>query len=50
MDATGGLGLDVSIELIGKAKATKLCFQVLNREGRVSLAGVPPGSMEFDFS
>lgn len=49
MDATGGLGVDVSIELSGNAEATKLCFQVLKREGRVSLVGVPPGPMEFEF-
>jgi threonine 3-dehydrogenase len=49
MDATGGLGVDVSIELSGNAEATKLCFQVLKREGRVSLVGVPPGPIEFDF-
>ncbi len=49
MDATGGLGVDVSIELSGNAEATKLCFQVLKREGRVSLVGVPSGPMEFEF-
>ncbi|MBU2534766.1 MAG: alcohol dehydrogenase catalytic domain-containing protein [Chloroflexota bacterium] len=49
MDATGSLGVDVSIELSGNAEATKLCFQVLKREGRVSLVGVPPGPIEFDF-
>jgi threonine 3-dehydrogenase len=49
MDATGGLGVDVSIELSGNAEATRLCFQVLKREGRVSLVGVPPGPMEFEF-
>lgn len=49
MDATDGLGVDVSIELSGNADATKLCFKVLKREGRVSLVGVPPGPIEFDF-
>jgi len=49
MDATGGLGVDVSIELSGNAEATRLCFQVLKREGRVSLVGVPSGPMEFEF-
>ena len=49
MEATGGLGVDVSIELSGNAEATRLCFQVLKREGRVSLVGVPPKAMEFDF-
>jgi len=49
MDATDGLGVDVSIELSGSAEATRLTFQVLKREGRVSLVGVPSGPMEFDF-
>jgi threonine 3-dehydrogenase len=49
MDATGGFGVDVSVELSGNAEATKLCFEVLKREGRVSLVGVPPGPMEFNF-
>jgi threonine 3-dehydrogenase len=49
MDATDGLGVDVSIELSGSADATRLCFQVLKREGRVSLVGVPSGPIEFDF-
>jgi threonine 3-dehydrogenase len=49
MDATDGLGVDVSIELSGSAEATRLAFQALRREGRVSLVGVPPRAMEFDF-
>jgi len=49
MDATDGLGVDVSIELSGSAEATRLCFEVLKREGRVSLVGVPSGPMEFNF-
>ncbi len=49
MDATDGLGVDVSIELSGHPEATRLCFEVLKREGRVSLVGVPPGPMEFNF-
>ncbi len=49
MDATDGLGVEVSIELSGSAEATRLAFQALRREGRVSLVGVPPRAMEFDF-
>ncbi len=49
MDATDGFGVDVSIELSGHPEATRLCFEVLKREGRVSLVGVPPGPMEFNF-
>jgi threonine 3-dehydrogenase len=49
MEATGGLGVDVSIELSGNAEATRFCFQALKREGRVSLVGVHSKAMEFDF-
>ncbi len=49
MEATDGLGVDVSIELSGNAEATRFCFQALKREGRVSLVGVHPKAMEFDF-
>jgi threonine 3-dehydrogenase len=48
-DATDDLGVDVSIELSGHPEATRMCFDVLKREGRVSLVGVPPGPMEFNF-
>jgi threonine 3-dehydrogenase len=48
-DATDGLGVDVSIELSGNPEATRMCFDVLKREGRVSLVGVPPGPIEFNF-
>lgn len=48
-DATDGLGVDVSIELSGHPDATRMCFDVLKREGRVSLVGVPPGPIEFNF-
>ena len=49
MEATGGFGVDVSVELSGNAGATNMCFEVLKREGRVSLVGVPSGPMEFNF-
>jgi len=49
MDATDGLGVDVSIELSGNAEATRTAFKVLKREGRVSLVGVQPVPIEFDF-
>ena len=49
MEATGGFGVDVSVELSGNARATNMCFEVLKREGRVSLVGVPSGPMEFNF-
>jgi len=48
MEATGGLGVDVSIELSGSPEAMKQTFKVLKREGRVSLVGVTPGPVELE--
>jgi threonine 3-dehydrogenase len=48
MAATNGMGVDVSIELSGSPEAMKQTFKVLKREGRVSLVGVPPGSVELE--
>ena len=41
LDATDGRGVDVSIELTGTPSATKQCFKVLRKGGRVSLVGLP---------
>jgi len=49
MEATNGLGVDVSIELSGNAQALKQTFAVLKREGRVSLVGVQSLPVELDF-
>ena len=48
MEATDGLGVDVSIELSGNADAMKQTFKVLKREGRVSLVGMTPGPVELE--
>jgi len=48
MEATDGLGVDVSIELSGSPEAMKQTFKVLKREGRVSLVGVTPGPVELE--
>jgi len=48
IEATGGLGVDVSIELSGSPEAMKQTFKVLKREGRVSLVGVTPGPVELE--
>jgi len=48
MDATDGLGVDVSIEVSGSAEALRQAFKVLKHEGRVSLVGVPEGPIELD--
>ncbi len=39
-EATGGRGVDVSLEISGSAAATKMAFQVLRLGGRVSLTGL----------
>ena len=48
MEATDGLGVDVSIELSGSPEALKQTFKVLKREGRVSLVGVLAGPVELE--
>jgi len=48
MEATDGLGVDVSIELSGSAEALRQAFKVLKHEGRVSMVGVPSGPIELD--
>jgi threonine 3-dehydrogenase len=39
-ERTGGRGVDVSVELSGSAAATRQCFQILRKGGRVSLVGL----------
>ena len=48
MEATDGLGVDVCVELTGNPQALKQTFKVLKREGRVSLVGIPPGTVDLD--
>ena len=48
-EATGGRGVDVSIELSGNPKAAKMAFQGLRRGGRVTLVGLPSSPIELDF-
>ena len=39
-DRTGGRGVDVSVELSGSPMATRQCFHILRKGGRVSLVGL----------
>jgi len=39
-ERTGGRGVDVSVELSGSPLATRQCFQILRKGGRVSLVGL----------
>ena len=48
LGATGGRGVEVSIELTGNPVATRQAFQVLAIGGRVSLVGLPSGPIELD--
>lgn len=48
MEATDGLGVDVSIELSGNATALNQALKSLKREGRISLVGMTPGPVELE--
>lgn len=41
LDATGGRGVDVSIDISGNPKAIQAAFEVVRRAGRVTLVGLP---------
>lgn len=47
-EATGGRGVDVSIELSGSEFATRQAFKVLRKGGRISLVGLPSSAVELD--
>lgn len=49
-EATGGRGVDVSIELSGSTQAAQMAFQVLRRGGRVSLVGLPSTPVELELT
>jgi threonine 3-dehydrogenase len=48
INATDGLGVDVSLEISGSAEALRQAFKVLKSEGRLSMVGVPAGPIELD--
>lgn len=48
IEATDGLGVDVSIELSGNAVALNQALKALKREGRISVVGVQSGPVELD--
>jgi len=50
LEATGGRGVDVSIELSGSAQGAKMAFQVLRKGGRVSLIGIQSGPVELSLT
>ena len=50
VDATGGVGVDVVLEMSGVPAAIAQGFQMLRKGGRVSLLGLPDGPMEMDLN
>jgi threonine 3-dehydrogenase len=50
MDATGGVGVDVILEMSGKSDAIRLGFKILRLGGRVSLLGIPSKPVEFNLA
>lgn len=49
-DHTGGIGVDVLLEMAGNPDAIKLGFQILRLGGRVSLLGIPSKPIEMNFA
>ena len=50
MEKTGGVGVDVVLEMSGHADAMRLGFRILRTGGRVSLLGIPSRPVELDFA
>jgi threonine 3-dehydrogenase len=50
MDATGGMGVDVLLEMSGNPAATHLGFALLRKGGRASLLGIPSKPYEMDIA
>jgi threonine 3-dehydrogenase len=49
-EATGGVGVDVVLEMAGHPDAIRLGFDILRRGGRVSLLGIPSKPIQLDFA
>ena len=50
LKATGGRGVDVSIDISGSARGIQDAFRVVRRGGRVSLVGLPSAPVELDIT
>ena len=50
MEATGGIGVDVVLEMSGKTPGIKTGFNILRLGGRVSLLGIPSKPVELNFA
>lgn len=50
LEATGGTGVDVLLEMSGHPQAMALGFELLRTGGRASLLGIPSRPVELDFA
>jgi threonine 3-dehydrogenase len=50
MEHTGGIGVDVVLEMAGKTDAIRTGFKILRLGGRVSLLGIPSKPVELNFA
>jgi threonine 3-dehydrogenase len=50
MEATGGVGVDVLLEMSGNPSATHLGFALLRKGGRASLLGIPSKPFEVNIA
>jgi threonine 3-dehydrogenase len=50
LEATGGTGVDVLLEMSGSPEAIRLGFALLRTGGRASLLGIPSRPFELDFA
>jgi threonine 3-dehydrogenase len=50
MEVTGGVGVDVVLEMSGKTPGIKTGFNILRLGGRVSLLGIPSKPVELNFA
>lgn len=47
---TGGIGVDVAVEMAGAHQTNKQAFQTVRKGGRVTLFGISSSPLEFDFN
>ncbi len=50
LDHTGGIGVDVVLEMAGHPQAIRTGFDILRRGGRISLLGIPSKPIQLDFA
>ncbi len=50
LDNTGGIGVDVVLEMAGHPQAIRTGFDILRRGGRISLLGIPSKPVQLDFA